>query len=473
MRKRLLFSLILSYVLTIPAFTQEQLRVITDGRPIEEKIDQPEMLFKDKFFITVGSGVQLLLGEDDSKASFRRRLVYAPSISVGKYFTPKWGVRIGFTGGDLNGYNDGVSGTYRRWTKNDYYMGKGVAGSPGHPATTGAHFLTWDPQWSYMGFAENGGPNDVTLKDGEYVWQPGERGEIYKQEVRYFATNFNVMFNIFASRDEKALPRTFDLTPYIGPTFFHVFPHEGQLAYNGFGANGGLMANFRMSDHVGFFFDGSATFLPNDFDGHVSNSSSDIIIQAQAGLKFTLGEHYKKPCDPVSCDELRMLNDQVNNLRLKIDELRNRPLPPCPECPKCPGIALPTIKAPSATAKSEINLAPIKAPEPFYLPDPVFFRINKSVIDDTEWERIELAVTYLREHPNAKVEVTGHADKKTGTAKRNLQLSKERSQNVAKALVEKYGIDQSRVTVDWKGDAAQPFIQNNDWNRVVIFHIIP
>lgn len=128
------------------------------------------------------------------------------------------------------------------------------------------------------------------------------------------------------------------------------------------------------------------------------------------------------------------------------------------------------VHKPEIETKTEIK-QPEKAP--FFLPDPVFFRINKSVIDASEWAKIELAVNYLREHPTATVVATGYADKKTGNSAINLRLSKERSNAVAKAMEEKYGIEAHRITVNWKGDGLQPFQLDNDKNRAVLFLINP
>lgn len=118
---------------------------------------------------------------------------------------------------------------------------------------------------------------------------------------------------------------------------------------------------------------------------------------------------------------------------------------------------------------------PLEQPkgEPFFLPDPVFFRINKYVIDASEWAKIELAVNYLNEHPNATCVVTGYADKKTGNARINLKLSEQRSNAVAKAMETKYGINRNRLSINWKGDGLQPFELENDKNRAVLFLINP
>ena len=59
-----------------------------------------------------------------------------------------------------------------------------------------------------------------------------------------------------------------------------------------------------------------------------------------------------------------------------------------------------------------------------------------------------------------------YADAGTGNANINMKYSKQRAENVAKALTNA-GIDAARITVDAKGDTVQPFSEN-DKNRVTI-----
>ena len=68
---------------------------------------------------------------------------------------------------------------------------------------------------------------------------------------------------------------------------------------------------------------------------------------------------------------------------------------------------------------------------------------------------------------DAMFTVTGYADKGTGTAKQNKKYAKQRADDVAKKLVEQYGLDAKRLKTDSKGDTVQPF-EENDKNRCVI-----
>lgn len=155
------------------------------------------------------------------------------------------------------------------------------------------------------------------------------------------------------------------------------------------------------------------------------------------------------------------------------NQAENRKYFDCPDILALPESKTdPAIEASTSPIETKIE---IKQPtkQPFFLPDPVFFRINQYVIDPSEWGKIELAVNYLNEHSGSTVVVTGYADKKTGNAEINLRLSEQRSNAVAKALEQKYGINANRISVNWKGDGLQPFQFDNDKNRAVLFLINP
>ena len=97
----------------------------------------------------------------------------------------------------------------------------------------------------------------------------------------------------------------------------------------------------------------------------------------------------------------------------------------------------------------------------------IFFEINKTVIRDTESQKVKDIADYLNAHPTAKVMITGYADAGTGNDRINDRLAKGRADVVVKALKEQYGIAESRISFDSKGSRVQPFA-DNDSNRVSI-----
>ena len=97
----------------------------------------------------------------------------------------------------------------------------------------------------------------------------------------------------------------------------------------------------------------------------------------------------------------------------------------------------------------------------------IFFTIRATQIVKEEMAKVDEIANYLKANPNAKVVITGHADKGTGNATINKNLSEKRAKIVADTLVKNFGIAESRISYEAKGDNEQPFAEN-DKNRVSI-----
>jgi outer membrane protein OmpA-like peptidoglycan-associated protein len=97
----------------------------------------------------------------------------------------------------------------------------------------------------------------------------------------------------------------------------------------------------------------------------------------------------------------------------------------------------------------------------------VFFTISSTTITAAEMQKVKDIADYLKKYPNATVEITGYADKGTGNATINKNLSAKRAQAVVDALVKNYGVSASRIKSDSKGDTVQPF-EEEILNRVSI-----
>ena len=99
----------------------------------------------------------------------------------------------------------------------------------------------------------------------------------------------------------------------------------------------------------------------------------------------------------------------------------------------------------------------------------IFFKIRESDANAASGidEAIKKVAELVKCSDDAMFTVTGYADKGTGSAKMNKKYAKQRADDVAKKLVEQYGLDAKRLKTDSKGDTVQPF-EENDKNRCVI-----
>ena len=96
----------------------------------------------------------------------------------------------------------------------------------------------------------------------------------------------------------------------------------------------------------------------------------------------------------------------------------------------------------------------------------VFFLINSAKVRPSEMVKVNEVVAFLNANPNAKVAITGYADRGTGNTVINARISKQRANAVFAELV-KQKIAADRIIKDAKGDTVQPFAEN-DLNRAVI-----
>lgn len=86
----------------------------------------------------------------------------------------------------------------------------------------------------------------------------------------------------------------------------------------------------------------------------------------------------------------------------------------------------------------------------------VFFAIGEAALTDYAKASLDKYIAVVKSG-DAMVQVTGYADKETGSTARNMQLSKERAEAVKSYLVEG-GVATDRITADWVGDTEKAFV---------------
>ena len=141
-------------------------------------------------------------------------------------------------------------------------------------------------------------------------------------------------------------------------------------------------------------------------------------------------------------EDIDALNDKINEQRELIEELKVSPK------------QIIEVRT-KEIIKNKIN------------PTTVSFVINSSNVDSKQKANIENIATFLKENEDVNVSIFGYADKETGTAEYNKELSIDRANSVADILVNQYGISKDRLKIEGLGDTVQKY-KENDWNRAVI-----
>ena len=277
--------------------------------------------------------------------------------------------------------------------------------------------------------------------------------------VAHYDFMFDVV-NYFAKYNAK---RIFHLVPYVGlgagykhhtttgGAFGDVFDATKRVAgatTNDFGGvvDAGVIFKFRLGRRVDLNLEAQMLATKTNMMGTSwKKQGADLMAFATAGLGFNLGKPEWDVLTPMDWALVNDLNGQINNLRAENAELAKRPAS-CPECPEV---------EPSQTTEVKTVVSNV-----------VYFRIASAKIDQNQYINIYNTARYALEN-NSKIYVVGYADEATGNASINMTLSERRAKAVAKALVEKYGVSEDMIEVDFKGDTVQPY-ETNEWNRVVI-----
>ena len=189
----------------------------------------------------------------------------------------------------------------------------------------------------------------------------------------------------------------------------------------------GLDLEFKVSKSVSIMLEGNANITTDKYNSKNADNP-DWYFNALAGLRINLGKSYTKTAPVKEVPAPRPVEEYV---------------------------------------KPEPKPAPVEEKKVEEIRRDVFFVINSNKIRESEDAKIKEVVDYLNQYPEAKVVVTGYADAGTGNNSINDRISAKRAAAVVKALKEKYGIEESRITEDSKGARVQPFSEN-DKNRVTI-----
>ena len=196
----------------------------------------------------------------------------------------------------------------------------------------------------------------------------------------------------------------------------------------------GVGMGVRITDWLHFNLEVNANVLGDAFNSK-KGSAVDWQLGALAGFTFRIGLKKDKPEEEILV---------VESAPVAEPESVAEPEPVAEPVPE-PAVAV------TAAAESSLEGGEYTAPVFEAVEKNIFFLIGQSSIRESETSKVDEVVSLLRENPQTSVTVTGHADRETGTAERNMDLSKERAENVAAALIAA-GIEADRITVAYKGD---------------------
>ncbi len=232
--------------------------------------------------------------------------------------------------------------------------------------------------------------------------------------------------------------------------------------------NLGLGYSYRFTDKSSFYIEGEVNNndIPNPFhnfmDWDMVHATAHIgysycfgvtaADQAIAAQKTMLSQENFGALNT----QVAALEQQVANSRNEEKKLQNR----IAELEKqlADALANQGNKVNSAAADSLQNVInQIKADQLNYyaMPFSVLYGVDEWQVSDEEMDKVKAVARVMKDNSNVKIKVVGFADY-TGSDAYNMKLSERRANEVKRLLTKKYGIDEDRVEVDFKGKSA-PF----------------
>ncbi|MCR5181126.1 MAG: OmpA family protein [Bacteroidaceae bacterium] len=262
----------------------------------------------------------------------------------------------------------------------------------------------------------------------------------FEYNYKYVTTDLDLMLNLFTLFGKETyyplnvyliggigLNYAWDNDELINSAYNNPFAWEdNRLSHN---ARIGAMLDYNLAKNWSVNLEVSANSLSDRFNSKYS-SKDDWMLTAQIGVAYKFGFKAKPAPAPAPV----------------VVEPEPEPAP-----------------APVVVKEEPKPQPVVKKPE---MKTEIFYAIRETTVTASEQSKLDTLIKFLKENTDTKVTVTGYADAGTGNPRINMNYSKQRAENVAKALTDA-GIDASRITVDAKGDTVQPFSEN-DKNRVSI-----
>lgn len=266
----------------------------------------------------------------------------------------------------------------------------------------------------------------------------------------------------------KGEPRVFEVSALYGLGWGHIFgtpteEYKTDMLTSKVGLD--FAFNFGSDKQWQFYLEPAIIYSlnGNGYQG-VKYDIDRSVVQLNAGIVYKLknsnGTHNFKIAELRDQSEIDALNAQVNSLRGELSgkdselDAKDRKIADLEK-------ALEDCK----NSKQPVYVRPVTATN---LQPTVLFRQGKSVIDPAQYAPIELIATYMKNHPEAKVEIKGYASPE-GSAEINQKLSEERAEAVKNALVKKYKISADRLTTKGMG-ATDKLFEQVEFNRVATFN---
>lgn len=361
--------------------------------------------FFDNWFMGVSGGAQILLGDHDKQMQLKDRFTPAVNIFLGKAFTPGLAVRGGYTGYQVKGL-----------THNDWV-------------------------------------SDKTHSTGEVyqeVKHPEDLGFLEIQKFNYNHLHADVLVNLSHVINGYNEKRIYSFSPYIG--FGWAWVTSGEPKTSEPSINLGFYNTFKLSDAFNLSLDFRGAMMKDNFDGEVGNRKEEGVLSGTVGLVYNFKKRNwerEKIVEIIAYDET-----ELNILREKANKIANDNQALKKQLEDAPDSTITELQI-----QNNVLVAPIL----------ITFPINKSTVSNEARANLGFFAKAIKEgKSNVVYNISGYADKGTGSSRTNERLSRERAEAIYNVLVREFGVPASQLTISHHGGVDNMYYDDPRLSRAVI-----
>ncbi len=292
----------------------------------------------------------------------------------------------------------------------------------------------------------------LSLNNSFHNWNPETRWDLYvfgggglafsANNGRDFGT-YGVQLEVGLGYDYRICEKStlfFELEADIlsdAPSFF-------------FGNNGGTSlhhTNFLAS--VGYIYNLGLTAADKELIAQralLSKENFDALSEENDALKKEVAS---------AKDSERKLKGQIDNLANENEQLRKRAVAHSEDVDNNLKATLEQLK------KDQLNF--------YAIPFSVLYPSDGWRVSDAEMAKVKAVSQIMKDNSDIKITVIGFCDY-TASDEYNMKLSQKRAEEVKRIMVNKYGVDEDRISCDWKGKSVPFGDSHYGINRRVSFY---
>jgi len=273
---------------------------------------------------------------------------------------------------------------------------------------------------------------------------------VYTEKFNMFNLHGDFLWNISNTLGGYRTDRTWSFIPFAGFGWAKSWKKDVNPQYNEVGATIGLINKIRLSEAVDLNIELKALLVNDRFDGYEVGQGIEELTTATVGFAYNFNKRdFAKYVKPIPCDytpytsKITDLEKQIADADAKTKQLAN-------------DLNAEKAKGPKIITNTEYLAGKMA----------VWFQLNGTKLTDKDLINLGEYAEVIKKS-GLKYKISGYADKQTGSKKVNQKLSEQRANKVYDALVNKFGVDATKLEVVANGDQQQPY-GKAPLNRVVV-----